>query len=245
MRKVFLGFAVAGLGWTQSITEVGAAAATGTVGGAAGTKVTDGVTSIFGKVDQQTKAAANPTPPKPAAAKPEKIGPATTKTTAASSDPDAGPKAANKPAAKPATASKSTAKAKAAPRPDDPPEAPPAAKATRNSPGAVPSSVPDPPPSTVPNTVASKPAQPPALKTAAEVQPILPPPPPRQATAEDLKAITPGTDREDVLKLGPPASRITMLDDGHLLEIYSYATPNARLGVVRLRDGQVSQVELR
>jgi len=36
-----------------------------------------------------------------------------------------------------------------------------------------------------------------------------------------------------------------MMDDGHLLEIYSYATSNATFGVVRLSDGAVSRVELR
>jgi hypothetical protein len=51
--------------------------------------------------------------------------------------------------------------------------------------------------------------------------------------------------REEVLKLGPPASRISMFDDGHFLEIYSYATRNTPIGVVRLNDGAVSRVELR
>ena len=49
-----------------------------------------------------------------------------------------------------------------------------------------------------------------------------------------------------MLKLGVPASRITMYgDEGHLLEIYSYITNGAIFGVVRLSDGAVSKVELR
>jgi hypothetical protein len=78
------------------------------------------------------------------------------------------------------------------------------------------------------------------------VTPILPPPPPPPvATADELKAITPGTVREDVLKLGAPASRISMFDDGHLLEIYTYASKDSTFAVVRLNDGEVSRVELR
>ena len=36
-------------------------------------------------------------------------------------------------------------------------------------------------------------------------------------SAADLKKVVAGMSREDVLKLGPPASRGTMFDDGHLL----------------------------
>jgi hypothetical protein len=48
-----------------------------------------------------------------------------------------------------------------------------------------------------------------------------------------------------VLKLGAPASRVTMVDAGHLLEIYRYANRDASFGVVRLNDGVVSSVEVR
>ena len=51
--------------------------------------------------------------------------------------------------------------------------------------------------------------------------------------------------REDVLKLGPPASRISMFDEGHLLEIYRYMTGDTTLGVVRLADRAVSGVQMR
>ncbi len=65
-------------------------------------------------------------------------------------------------------------------------------------------------------------------------------------TADNLKGIAPGASREDVLKLGVPAARITMFgDEGHLLEIYDYMAKGVALGVVRLSDGAVSQVELR
>ena len=47
--------------------------------------------------------------------------------------------------------------------------------------------------------------------------------------------------RADLLELGPPTARITMFDNGGLLEIFSYST----LGTVRLTDGNVSKVQLR
>ena len=45
----------------QSMIENAAAAAGGSVGGVAGKKVSDSITSVFGKVDKQTKKAAGET----------------------------------------------------------------------------------------------------------------------------------------------------------------------------------------
>jgi hypothetical protein len=220
---------VVGAAWAQTMTEFGAAAAAGTAGGAGGKQVSDGITSIFGKLDQQTKAAAKP----PASADP---GPAPA--------PAAGP-APKASVAPPAKATTGPA-AKPAPKREKGPETAVPPSAVRTGGRVVPNSVPDPPAPAVQRSAASKPAPPPAPQPASEVAPILPPPPPpREATAEDLKGIAPGTIREEVLKLGPPASRITMIDDGHLLEIYSYMTRDTMLGVVRLSDGAVSRVELR
>jgi len=50
--------------------------------------------------------------------------------------------------------------------------------------------------------------------------------------------------RDDVLKMGAPASRITQDDDGHLLETYSYWAKDASIGRVKLTDGTVSSVEV-
>jgi hypothetical protein len=50
--------------------------------------------------------------------------------------------------------------------------------------------------------------------------------------------------REDLLKLGAPASRIMMSDDGHLLETFSYAQKDTSIGRVKLTDGAVSSVEV-
>jgi len=222
---------VAGAAWAQTMTEVGAAAATGAVGGVAGKKVSDGLTAIFEKVDEQTKSAA-----KDQTAKPDKDSPATAAPASPAALPQTGPapappaRPAKKPAAHPAV--KASAKAKTQPE---------AKVETR----AALDSVPDPPPPAGQRAAVSKPS-PPAAKPAPAFAPILPPPPPlREVSADDLKNLNPGTVREDVLKLGPPAWRITMFDDGHLLEIYSYMTRNTTLGVVRLSDGAVSRVELR
>ena len=73
--------------------------------------------------------------------------------------------------------------------------------------------------------------------------PIAPPPPP--VTAEELKTIAVGTNRTDLLKLGQPASRITMFDDGHLVEVFHYASHDMTVGVIRLTDGAVSCVQAR
>jgi len=80
--------------------------------------------------------------------------------------------------------------------------------------------------------------------TVAEVAPVAPPPPPPpQMTAENLKQVAPGASREDVLKLGAPSARITMIDDGHLVEVYNYIAHGEELGRVRLSDGAVASVQ--
>jgi len=47
-----------------------------------------------------------------------------------------------------------------------------------------------------------------------------------------------------VLKLGVPAARIMMYDDGHMIEIYRYMSKDRDLGVVRFSDGTVSSVRV-
>ena len=95
--------------------------------------------------------------------------------------------------------------------------------------------------------VAVVPPPPPIAPPAPEVvlTPVLVLPPPPQATPADLKTLASGSSREEVLKLGMPSSRITMFDDGHLVEIFRYQTREATFGVVRLSDGSVSSVEVR
>ena len=92
-----------------------------------------------------------------------------------------------------------------------------------------------PPPPSLPKSVTAL--------VAIQPIPVLPPPP--QMTSDDLKTLATGTARKDLLKMGAPASRITMYDDGHLIEIYRYQSRDTTLGVVRLSDGSVSSVQVR
>lgn len=86
--------------------------------------------------------------------------------------------------------------------------------------------------------------KPPGLSSAQSASPTQEP----AASAADLSAvdpssITPGMTRAQVLKLGPPSSRLTMDDDGHLVEIFDYAASGVARGRVRLVDGVVASVQ--
>jgi hypothetical protein len=189
MRRIFFMMPfLAAVVSAQTMTEVGASAAGSAIGSAAGKKVSDGITAIFGKVDKTAAKAAKPADNSKGAPQLE-VG-------------EAAPKL------------------------------------------AAGESVPPPPPPAGHRAAAPKPA--PAPETMPEIAPPPPPPPPPapQVTADDLKKVTNGMTREDLLKLGSPASRITMTDDGHLLETFSYAAKDASFGRVKLTDGAVSSVEV-
>ena len=64
------------------------------------------------------------------------------------------------------------------------------------------------------------------------------PPQPTEVIPVDLRTVTLGMARAQVLELGEPTSRMMTSDDGHLMEVYRYA-----LGVVRLTDGAVSSID--
>lgn len=244
MRCLIVVFAFAGVAFGQGLTEYGAAAAGGAVGTAAGKKVSDGITSIFGKVDQQTKDAAKGKDKAPAKQKPTPAVPPATSAASASSVTLATSGSSSAPSAGGAVSSPSPVRSSSAkPRP---------ARSTvaKVEQGAVP--VPDhsvdsvPPPPTIPvrrTAVVVRPVEPP--QPVVEPVPVPAPPPPPQMSEENLKSLEPGTSREELLKLGVPSSRITMTDGGHLLEIYHYASREASLGIVRLNDGAVDSVELR
>ena len=105
--------------------------------------------------------------------------------------------------------------------------------------------VPPPPPVRRAATAAPAPPPPPTPQPVIVAAVVPPPPPPPQATPDDLRGIEKGTPRADVLKLGAPASRVMMYEDGHLLEIYRYMAGDLSFGVVRLSDGTVSSVLVR
>ena len=177
---------LAGADFGQTMVEFGAAAAGGSVAGASGKKVSDGINSIFGKVN--------------------------------------------------GTTDKAAASGKAAPAKQQP-----ALEVSSGVPKDDSSGVPPPPESRA--AVRKAAPEPASVVTVAEVAPVAPPPPPPQMTAENLKQVAPGASREDVLKLGAPSARITMIDDGHLVEVYNYIAHGENLGRVRLSDGAVASVQ--
>jgi hypothetical protein len=230
MGRFLLGLSLAGVLSAQTITEVGAAAAGGATGGAAGKQVSSGMTKIFGKIDQQTVAAAKTAPEpdtKPAVAKTTGTAPAATASADAAGASDI-PKTIKTLHKRPEKGADETAKAEKNAKGED-----------------YYSLVPPPPP--LPHAAVRRPVEAPVkVELAPEPPPapaVVPPPPP--VTLEDLRAVAAGTAREDVLKMGQPASRITMYDDGHLSETFRYSAGTAMLGVVRLSDGVVTAVELR
>ena len=79
------------------------------------------------------------------------------------------------------------------------------------------------------------------IRSLSDVAPTLPPPP--EMSREEFSKISTGTPRTDVLRLGAPASKITMFDDGHLVELYSYRQNGQKFGTLRLTDGAVSSIE--
>jgi hypothetical protein len=189
--SMLAGTILAGAAVGQNLTEYGAAAAGGSVGGASGKKVSDGINAIFGKVNGTADKAS----------------------------------ATGKPAAKPAAAKQQ-----------------PALEVSPGVPKDDSSGVPPPPETHAAVHKASAPIPPPVL-TLVEVAPVAPPPPPPQMTAEDLKQVAQGASRDDVLKLGAPSARITMIEDGHLIEVYDYIAHGENLGRVRLTDGAVASVQ--
>jgi len=127
-----------------------------------------------------------------------------------------------------------------------PAAAPAAAPILEIGPG-VPKSGGVPLPPAVPHKVAlAKPAPPPAPEPVAIPEPVPPPPPPPEMTSDDLRKVAAGMNREDLLKLGAPGSRIAMSDDGHLQETFHYYAHggDSMIGTVRLVDGSVSTVQV-
>jgi len=69
-------------------------------------------------------------------------------------------------------------------------------------------------------------------------------PPAKQPTAEELALIKIGTTEKDlVAALGRPSSRVTIPDEGHMLEICQYRANGKPLATIRLDNGQVVTIE--
>lgn len=218
MRGLALLLGLAGCVCAQTMTEFGAAAAGGATGGAAGKKVSEGVSSVFGKVGQQMSSAAKQgSDTRQAAVAP---APAPRKTIAATS-----------------AASEFTI------------ETVPVRHPSKKTPtkweddGQVP-----PPPGSADREIrTARKATKIVAWTPVETLAMVPPaalPGMHVTTPEDLKGLPAGATRADLLRLGEPASKISMFQDGHLAETYRYGS-NSEFGVVRLTDGVVSSVDVR
>jgi hypothetical protein len=71
-------------------------------------------------------------------------------------------------------------------------------------------------------------------------------PPRKEPTAEDFATIQVGASEEQVVAaLGQPESKVTIPDDGHLVQICQYWSNGKQIGTVRLDNGQVVTVESR
>ena len=68
--------------------------------------------------------------------------------------------------------------------------------------------------------------------------------PPPAMTSADLAAVAVGMGRNDVLRMGVPSARLTMNQDGHLMETFRYRDAQGDVGAVRLTDGAVARVEI-
>lgn len=62
-------------------------------------------------------------------------------------------------------------------------------------------------------------------------------------TPEVFQQIAAGMSRRDVLRLGEPSLRISMFEDGHMVEMFSYRASGERIGRLRLEDGTVVVTE--
>ncbi len=185
--------AVAGLAWSQALTDAAGIVAGGSVGTGAGKKVGQGVAAVLQNVNATATKAAR----------------------------------TEKPSAK--IAYKSSAVA-----------------VLQTGPGGVVkdhSLVPPPPPKKVAAVVPPPPPLTPSVPAVTTPRLVLPPPP--QVTAEDLKTLASGTSKAEVLKLGAPASRVTMFEEGHLVEIFRYQARDFAFGIVHLSDGSVTSVQVR
>ncbi len=128
MRRIFfiMPLLIGTIAAAQTMTEVGASAAGGAIGSAAGKKVSEGITSIFGKVDKTTAKAAKGADDTSKSAPLIDVGPAVVKTSNAGSagesvpppPPPAGHRAS---VAKPAVATETLPEIVPPPPPPPPP----------------------------------------------------------------------------------------------------------------------------
>ncbi len=206
MRCLFLVAITTGALSAQSMVEFGAVAAGSAVGGVAGKKVSESITSTFTRTGGVLKKAekdrnSTSTPPIPQA----------------------------------------VSSSSRVPTLQVSPGVPKSGGSGSGSRFAVsePNNVPLPPP---PRRAAKAPSSRPAPVPVALVEPQ--PEPAHVPHNVDLDAILQGMPRVEVLALGEPSARITMFEDGHLVELYHYRNESLPSGAVRLIDGTVAAIQL-
>ena len=83
-----------------------------------------------------------------------------------------------------------------------------------------------------------------AITPTAPISTYIPEPVRPEPTAEEFATIQLGASEQDVIaKLGQPESKVTIPDDGHLVQICQYWSKGKQIGTVRLDNGQVVNVE--
>lgn len=71
------------------------------------------------------------------------------------------------------------------------------------------------------------------------------PAPPVEPSADSMRAVEVGTDRDHVIeRLGTPLARVTIPEAGQFQEIYYYQAKGQPVGAVRLTGGEVTAVQL-
>lgn len=69
--------------------------------------------------------------------------------------------------------------------------------------------------------------------------------PAKEPVNVDLAQVERGMARESLLALGSPSSKMTLFEEGHLIEVYNYRNQSVPSGTVRLSDGAVVKIEAR
>lgn len=127
------------------------------------------------------------------------------------------------------------------------PDAPKASKSTAAHAAPAPSADPFPVqmPPAVPRTRRHQRSAPAAISRERDyVEEVKQPETAAVSARPDFSKVQQGMERARVLAvLGEPASRITIPDEGHLLEIFRFSAGSLWLGTVRLDNGAVVQVE--
>jgi hypothetical protein len=87
-------------------------------------------------------------------------------------------------------------------------------------------------------------------KAVADSRPIATPhtvvrvPVPPAVTAEDLKKVAVGMNRDQLLEIVKPSARISVSKNGRLVETFTFMAKGDTVGTVRLTDGAVSSVQI-